>query len=485
MNKLLKFALPCLLFAAASCKKNTSCAYDTVCIEQEPNGFMVGTMGSDANTGNRVATIYNTLHNSNAPIGDSWSESSLGANQVSRIFPKYWVSDSIGQVFGIALDHNANVFLSATDVYRYDYNYFGAGNFFPTGYGSATASAGASGIYKTNYNTPNITIPLVKTRPVASANTTGFAEIPNSGSSLSYGIIPVGGNSIGNIAYDYTNNQLFATNLEDGRIYRINPTTGIVKSIFDPFVLDNGIAGMAPAGEQIWGIGIYTKGGVTTVYFARTTSTYDKEIWSIDLTPSGEFIAPPIAGLATDPTLTLTKKQIIVMPGAQPQGAQPHITDIAFSSTGKMLLAERGRPHNAQIFEYTFTGLAWVSGNNFYVGTDLSSAGPYIKGHNSAGGVDYSSREIKNSTPSFLCNDLVWGTSNAMFTKTFKNPAFSYPNYVYGAQGMSSSGNNPIVSNNESTDLYINYFGPVSNNSGDVKGKIGDIEFFDQTCPCK
>lgn len=468
-NKLLKLFSCCLLLLPLSCKKNTTCTYETTCVETEPAGFMVGTMGSDPGSLNRVGTIFKTAKNASAPIGDDWNEPLLGANRVQSIFPKYWVKDSIGQVFGIALDHSGGIYLSATDVYHYD-ELFGAAAGQPTGFGAG----GAGAIYYTNYATPNVTTVLTQTLNSSSANTAGTNKIPNTGTGA--------GNSIGNIAFDYAHNQLFATNLEDGRIYRINPVTGIVKSIFDPFSLDNGIAGMAPAGEQIWGIGVLTQGGVTAVYFARTTATLTKEIWSVPLDAAGEFVTTA-AGSGLFVTSLSVKNEIVTVPGVQTK-----ITDIAFSTAGRMLLAERGHPHKSKAFEYTYTG-SWITGNNFYIGTDFTIA-PYFYplGGNSAGGVDYSNRQVANATPGFVCNDIAWASGNALFTKTYKNPPYGYPNYVYGVQGMGSSGNSTTLSANAASDLYVDYNcsgNGVLNHTTAVKGKIGDVEFFDAVCPCK
>jgi hypothetical protein len=468
-----KITLGCLFFLSSSCKKSGECTYDTSCVEKEPSGYSVGTMASDFGSSNRVGTIFKTLHNSLAPIGNDWNDAALGANKVTTIFPKYWVSDSIGQVFGIALDHSGGIYLSATDIYQYDNLLFPGLQLWSSGYGPA----GASGIYYTNYNTPNITVPLVKTfvpTTPASYNTVGTAMIPNTGGGLGVG------NSIGNIAYDFTNNQLFATNLEDGRIYRINPTTGVVLSIFDPFILDNATLGMTGFGEQLWGIGVLTRSGTTSVYFARTTATLVKEIWSIPLTSTGEFAATNSGGKLFTDIASSSLIQISPVPVSF-ANTPSQITDIAFSSTGKMLLAERGAPHKSKVFEYIYSGSSWIPSNNFYVGGNVASLGTF--GQNSAGGVDYSNREVVNGlVPNFLCNDIVWATGNFMPTKLLSDPPNAYPNFVYGAQGMSSAGNSSTVSNNAKSDLYIDYDG---NTTTPVKGKIGDIEFFDSNCLCK
>ncbi len=474
--KIIKAISFCAVIIASSCTKNTNCTYETTCQETAPAGYMVGTMGSDLSTvpKNQVAAIFKTANNASAPIGDDWNDPALGVNRVQSIFPKYWVSDSIGQVFGIALDHNGGIYLSATDVYSMDYS--GVGQ--PFGYGAA----GAAAIYYTNYSNPSTTIPLVTTKIAASFNTVGTNQIPNSG--ISPGPGSGIGNSIGNIAFDNVHNQLFATNLEDGRIYRINPTNGKVKSIFDPFALDVAVAGMAGLGEQLWGIGVLTQGGSTSVYFARSTAV-GKEIWSIQLDASGEFIATAAgAGLFTDIAISATKKQIAAVPGTQSK-----VTDIAFSSTGKMLLAERGQPHNSKIYEYVLSGITWGAGSNFYIGSGFIPPTPYPIGHNSSGGVDYSNREVKNTIPNFICDDIAWASGNVLGTQLLPYPGGSYPKLVYGVQGMSSSGNSSTLINNTKTDLYMDYNctgNPTARPlPGSVKGKIGDVEFFDPVCPCK
>lgn len=477
------FSLMILMFQ--SCR-NEACTYTSIpsCTNQETGGFMIATKASDPNESptNQVATLYKTLHNAVAPIGNNWNDPTAAPNRVQAIQPLGWVSNKIGEVFGIALDHNNGIYLSATDVYHFDY----LQNFpYNPGIGDASGigSAGAAGIYYTNYNTINTTTSLVTTLNSSNANTVGTNQIPSTGFSTSVG------NSIGNIAFDFENNQLFATNLEDGKIYRIDPTTGKVKSTLDPFNSDSGMAGISPVGDQLWGIGVYTNMGITKVYFARTTLPHVSntlapggvEIWSVALDSNGEFVATPgssTGNFTAAITSGLIKKEISLTTGTQTK-----VTDIAFSNSGRMLVAERGNAHASGIFEFVNSGGTWSSGNNFYLGADLSFSNPiYLKGRNSAGGVDYSDREVGSS---FVTDDIVWGTGNYMPTILLNG---GYPNYVYGAQGMSSSGNNSNVSINKTTDLYIDYnctgwphlYNIPSGGKSSDKNKVGDIEFFDQ-----
>ena len=422
------------LIVFVSCNDET-CDYDVPCVENAPEGFMVTTKASMTSS-NIVGTIFETTNNSFAPLGANWNDTGLGTGQVQNIQPNFWDVTRIGQVFGIAIKGSDKIFLSATDVYNLD------SPWFPSTFGTA----GRSGIYITDINTPNTTNNFVGTLVSSNANTVGTAFIPNSGTGS--------GNSIGNIAYDKVNDQLFATNLEDGRIYRIDATTGNVKSIFDPFTIDTGLPGIAAIGEQIWGIGVFTSNGKTTVYFARSNT--NKEIWSIDLNANGEFTANEI-GITKlfDDSSSSSKLEIANIPGTQAK-----ITDIAFSCKGKMLIAERGAAHSSQMFEYVKPSTTWVTGNSFYVGG--------FSGQNAAGGVDYGSREKSGA---FISDDIVWASGNYMQTST--------SSLVYGVQGMSSSGNSATVSNNSNTDIYIDL-----DNSTNEKGGLGDVEIFDSNCPC-
>lgn len=423
-----------VLIITTSCSKE-SCAYVTDCLQKEPEGYMVATNANFITS--NVGVIYKTTYNSKAPIGGDYNNPSLGANQVSSIFPAKWNVTDMGEVFGIALNQSGGIYLAATDVYAYD----GAG-------GSASGTAGTAGIYLTDTTTLSTNTGFVTTVNINSSNTFGLNKIPNTG-----GL----GNGIGNIAFDKKNNQLFVTNLEDGRIYRIDATTGLVKSIFDPFSLDVPASGIAPVGERLWGIGILTTNGNTSVYFARTEATLNS-IWSIDLDATGEFVATQIGTSHLYNDSASSSKLII-----QKIGIQNKISDIEFSCSGKMLLAERGGFHNSSIFEYVKSGTSWnPSISNFYVGG--------FSGQNSSGGVDYGARE---SGGAFTTDDIVWASGNYMITALN-----SY--LVYGVQGINSLGNDPTITPNKATDLFIDRNASGPNN----KGGMGDVDIFDSSCPC-
>jgi hypothetical protein len=206
---LIKLKIAVITLLIVSCNKEECINENVTCIETEPEGYMVTTM-EDYNGNTNVATIYKTTFNSNAPVGGDWNNPALGAGQVSKIATPMWNTASVGQVFGIAIDNGNNIYLASTDIYAYD----------PYGGTTVHGSAGSAGIYKTNVSTPTTTTSLTTTLVANTGYTVGTNQIPNTGIGA--------GNSLGNIAFDKEHNQLFATNLEDGRIYRIDATTGIV-----------------------------------------------------------------------------------------------------------------------------------------------------------------------------------------------------------------------------------------------------------------
>lgn len=438
MKKLIYLKIACLLLliVTTACNKE-ECKYDALCAETEPEGYMVTTM-ADFNGSANVATIYKTTFNDSAPVGSDWNNPALGTGQVGTIATPNWNVATIGQVFGIALDNSNNIYLAATDIYAYD-----------SGGTTTYGPGGSAGIYKTDVSNPGTTTTLVTTLTSNAWNYALTNKIPNSGAG--------NGNSIGNIAFDKTNNQLFVTNLEDGRIYRLDATTGDVKSVFDPFTLDAPSNGMVAVGERIWGVGVLTQGGTTKVYFARTEATLNS-IWSIKLNAAGEFTATPQAGqLNVFNDSASSSNQEIRDVG----GTQNKITDIEFSCSGKMLLAERGHPHDSKVSEYKKVGATWTLTNPFYSGT-------YASGNNSAGGVDYGGRETSGA---FIKDDIVWASQNAGI------PA-NNTYWSYGVQGISSSGN--TATTNGATDLFIDANQGGANN----KGGIGDVDVFDSSCPC-
>ncbi|MEE9348846.1 MAG: hypothetical protein V3U80_02235 [Flavobacteriaceae bacterium] len=421
-NKLTKITtlLILIVIISTSCEKS-DCTYDDTesnaeCFANESNtlraGFTVATCYA-ANVNDPVGVIYDTQMNSNAIPGDDWGTT------VTAIHPTSWTASNIGQVFGIAIDKDENIYLAASHVYAQGVTPVPIQN-------SAPAQ-----IYKCSP-------PLWAATPLLSLPNTGTGNL----------------NGTGNIAYDKVNHQLFITNLEDGKIYRYN-TSGVQQgAAFDPWIVDDGSAGIVNQDERVWGIGVNYESGNVKVYFPRITVAGVRSIYSITLNNDGSFPT------GTNPE-TIEINNIL--------GNQRSITDIAFSSdTNKMLLAERGNAHSALTQSYVRTGSTWSYNLQYYVGGLTFST---LDGKNTAGGVDFASGE-DNGNLSAKCDDFFWATGNWI-------DANSISGKVYGLEGIKFTGNNPVTATtlpNKDTDLFIDLNGIYT---AVEKNTIGDVEVFD------
>ena len=315
-----------------------------------------------------------------------------------------WSVDNLGEVFGVALDRdtNPNIYVTQTRAY-----------------GNASASGivfkldGATGV-------PSV-----------------FATLPNNNVGL------------GNIAYSDQHDQLYVTNLEDGKIYRYD-LAGTLLSTFDPFLPDDGSPGFSPLEERIWGINFFN----CRIYFGTWKEDFGRlgapnEVWSVGLDATGDFVGPE--------TLEVVLPDNVVNNFI---GTLP-IADIAFSKIGRMLIAERSMKgdtentaHVSRVLEYDGGHLSWTPTiNTFMLGTLATGSG---FGQNSAGGVDY------DCAVSDDCNSggSVLATADALHL------GFS-PNYIYGIQILPDTGGD--LSNSYIIDL------DGGTNSGD-KTQIGDVD---------
>lgn len=358
-----------------------------------------------------VASIYDTRFNSTAPLGGDWGSTLVPTR------PSNWTSAQIGQVFGIAIDHQENIYLASSDIYF------------------------SSGFPSSNIGRPYTPGQIFKCTP-PSWNAVPFAVLPNTGGNL---------NGVGNIAFDKWNQQLFATNIEDGMIYRIDLTTGAIVNTYDPWATDDGSASVCIQDEQVWGIAINQEGADIKVYFPRITNR-ERSIYSITLS-GGDF---PVSG---SEILEITN-----IPGNQLM-----ITDLAFSSNGtQLLIAERGNPHQSKVMSYNLSGGTWIFNQKYNIGANAGN-----DGENSAGGIDFAYTEI-DQNPSAVCDEYFWASGNFMKAR---NSSLSL---LYGMEGISYAGNNsstaPLPTANQDTDLFIDYDGV---DGTQTKGGIGDVEVLD------
>ncbi|MGK0224452.1 MAG: hypothetical protein ACI9ON_003705, partial [Limisphaerales bacterium] len=267
-----------------------------------------------------------------------------------------WTAGNLGTIFGLALSTTGgdpDIYVAASPgVY---------GNFGLSTPG-ILGPAGEGGIYKIDATTAQISI-FIPT------GTSGPTEMPNRGPGL------------GNIHFE--DGLIYATNLDDGRIYVIDSSGTIIQD-YDPFAPNPPADGdFAPLGERPYAIAIDPSG--TTLYFSiwlrdagrqgtpwpasagPSPTSPNNSIWSVNVDASGYLVGGP----------TLE----ILLPYLTNPGFSNPVTDISFSPAGTMMLAERtygsdygqiDSGHGARILEYEFSGTSWLpSARNWSLGMPI------------------------------------------------------------------------------------------------------------------
>lgn len=337
-----------------------------------------------------------------------------------------WTMTNLGSVFGVAIDHLGNIYVTATSAY--------SGDSFPQGSGRIYKIANGTGAIS-NFNAVQL------------PNT--FDTAANSYPAL------------GNISFDCARKQFFVTNEEDGKIYRLD-MSGTVVSTYDHGTPDTGAPGFAPLGERLWAVKVFNNRVYYSVWkedCSHPNPTSNNEIWSVGLNLLGNFNTSDVRKEVTIPDL----------PGTNFSNPT---SDISFSRDGKMLLAERTmmgdtnpNAHASRVLEYACTLSGWTLTSAFTgfpyrynVGIgSVTSQCPIPSSDqpsNAAGGNDYD----YDVSAGFR----VWATGDAL--------QFS-PLFIYGFQGFSLAGG--TVSNSALIDLD-------GNTTDSAKTQIGDVAV---SCP--
>lgn len=331
-------------------------------------------------------------------------------------FHPSWRYDTLGSVFGLAIDASKYTYLTATSIYQFD----------------VFKAAGTGGVYVIDDATWQSSVFMnTVNAPVWNSNPT---MLPNTGPAL------------GNIAYDKYNNQLFVTNFEDGKIYRIQivpsgtTVVGNISEVFDPLPANNDTQpGYAPRGDRPWGI------GVTRNPINNTVSVY-YGVWHENSGNPGasNTIGKFDLNLGGSINTASNNPSLITRPDLTGQQYSNPVSDIEFSLDNKrMITAERTMndvswgAHNSRVIEYKMD----IIGNWVQEPVNKFEVGSYNTKTNSAGGVDYEyftydslRREVSD------CDSVVWMTGDAILF-----PPLS-PNYLYGLQGTVASGGDYLSS---------------------------------------
>ncbi|MBL9148549.1 MAG: hypothetical protein JNM94_07630, partial [Phycisphaerae bacterium] len=342
---------------------------------------------------------------SSAPLGADWAAT-------QRYAHPSWSVSKIGHVFGVALAGDGTVYVGQTSCYG---NLGGDVLGSLGGAGSVYRLDGATGVASELIRLPNAQDPAI------------VGGQPNEA-------YP----GLGNLNFDCGTGRLFVANLEDGRIYSIDPNGGgtKVQSTFDiatgaitGALPNNGLQepgdapGWVPLGDRPYAV----KASGGRLYYS---------VWagSILQNPPSQFFSGgvnTIRSVALDGSGNFvpgSDQLEITLPAFQNFGGSSPVVDISFDNECCMIVAERGLDeimtysHAARVMKYCGDPLAgWGAPTVYQIG--LSNICAYTNLNSSAGGA-----AVDPST------GLVW----AMGDYLGSNPCG--PPFIYGLQGQPLAG---------------------------------------------
>ena len=363
-----------------------------------------------------------------APLGTNWNTQRYSAPD--------WTMGKLGSVFGVTLDDVGNVYVGHTSVFWL--------NTLTDPLGSL---GGAGSVYALNGNT-GAAAELI--RLPNSLDPTLVANNPNEA-------YP----GLGNLTFDCGTGRLYVANLEDGRIYSIDPNGGAtkVKSTYDIAtgtitgpLPNNGLAepgdapGWVPLGERPYAVKVNGGRLYYSVWAAYLYSAGSNTIRSVALNGSGDFVP------ASD------QLEITVPPFPGYAGSGP-VVDITFDDQCCLYAAERdldelhSGAHAARVLQFCHdaAGAGWGAPFTYQIGHTCT-------GNNSAGGVGF---EVGASK--------VWAMGDALNFCAFSGQ------YVYGLQGQ------PVAGAPWSSSILVDVDGALS---GTQKFELGSLEVTCLAPPC-
>ncbi|MCG8330230.1 MAG: hypothetical protein MI974_21210, partial [Chitinophagales bacterium] len=261
------------------------------------------------------------------------------SNDVEVYHHPSWHVDSIGNVFGITMDNQGNIYTTASSNYGTTYfNEIGIIRYGDIGGGPEDIEA-AGTIYKIDGVSGQASVFAVLPQQTVLFNQ-GACEFPLDVNRFT-------GPGLGNITFNHLAKLFYVSNFEDGRIYRLD-LDGTILDSYDPLGLDNGNAGEASFDELAYGLDISPDG--TALFFGNASESSlinaSAEIYSINLNPDGSFIGsidnssmPPGATWDNYTGNETTHYEVEVSTFSFPE--QLAISDMEFTPEGKLLVGCR------------------------------------------------------------------------------------------------------------------------------------------------
>ncbi len=422
---------------------------DCCAVPPQVSGFAapvtVGTMGTGNDT-DFVVHVFGVAGCTTQPPGP-W------VNPPAYRHPD-WTRGKLGSVFGVTVDDSGNIYVAQTSVYDQDtYGTVGGG--------------GPGAIFKLDSvtGTPSL-----------------FCLLPNSPPCATPGVFCAPG--LGNLTYSCAHDCIYASNFEDGRIYRISMTGVVLEaySFADQAVQSANAnpadpVGIAPWGKRTWAVAVagdrlyFSVVRADMSYFPQMPSAPPgppfpppapaNEVWSIPLTPVTGAFAGGVSTLEISvPTCNVglcNPFNTVLPPGIM---SNP-VSDIAFDADCCMYLAERTMndatttgAHCSRLLKYCLgQGGVWTPSSDLFEVGQTSCPNTSASAPNSdAGGVGIDPGS---------CN-LVWTTADYM-----EMPWCNGPGWYYGLNGL------PTTGGVNASGLHIDMNGDVSYYD---KTRIGSVE---------
>ncbi len=239
-----------------------------------------------------------------------------------------WHVDSIGNVFGVAIDGEGHSYVTASANYPAAFFASGTAIIRYGDLGGGIDDLGAAGtIYKIDKITGQASVFQQLPQQAFSFTHTGcYSSVTKSRTT---------GPGLGNISYDKTHNLLFVSNFEDGKIYRLD-VLGNILDCYDPDINDTGALGL-PTDEVPFGLSINEDG--TKLFYG--TLFNDGKIKSIDLNPiDGSFVGSVLSS-SPYPTIVGVELFHTDLRALNPFASLNSVSDLSFLPNGNLMVGER------------------------------------------------------------------------------------------------------------------------------------------------
>lgn len=413
--------------------------------------ILIGTVEADASEfplqaiaiNNQDANVFNPLWNPpkyNGPLGNQWTSAALG------------------NLFGVTLDRAGNIYAAS------------AGSIFADGTTSGSLSGNHSGaIYRIDANTGLASNFVNLTQDDANQPADNILQGPG----------------LGDVTTDYaTPLNIYASNFEDGRIYRMDANANVLgtydhgtqgrpnaanvaglEAISDTNQNQSYInqisTGITLPGRRVWATEVNNGRLYYSVWWETGSDqpqngwygaginindeSRKNEVWSVGLNADGSFN-------------TASVRREFSMSAVSGTGSLEPITDIIFMPNGRMIISTRGMALNGGLFGNFHKGLVIeLSGGfpNWTANQTKFAVGQ--NGNDGSGGLAF-------DPTGNLGGGRIWATGESLFLGSFNNQQAD----TFGYQGMNDNGTNQ----NPSTSVLVD-----SNATSDQeKGSIGDVD---------